>query len=408
MKIVGALARAARNLGSLVVYAIGWAVPRRPDLWVFGAWFGGRFSDNCRFVFEHVRGSSPELRAVWLARDDAVVEQVRRAGGEAYRADSLRGLWLTCRAALAVVSSGPDDVNRLGLSRTKCLQLWHGTPLKKIKYDDTIGENERVSRPRALLKAAWRRVFPFEEERYAALIAPSDSIRARMASAFRMPTERVHVTGWPRADVILGAPARIDALDEARRAHPGVRFVLYAPTFRRGTTADDLFRGLDPEQLDAMLAAANAVLLVRLHYVQRASVAATTPLARAKRVLWLGDAEVADINMLLPHVDVLVTDYSSVYFDYLLLDRPIVFTPFDLDSYLRAERGMYDDYARVTPGPKCGSWRQAIEEVGRALAGDDRFGSQRAEVNRRYNSFRDRENSARVAELARRVARGAA
>lgn len=90
-----------------------------------------------------------------------------------------------------------------------------------------------------------------------------------------------------------------------------------------------------------------------------------------------------DIQELLMDTDILVTDYSSTYIDYLLLDRPVVFYNFDYHDYLEHDRGMYCDYEKAAPGYKAETFEALMEEFERLVQGDDHF----KEVRRQARDF---------------------
>lgn len=103
----------------------------------------------------------------------------------------------------------------------------------------------------------------------------------------------------------------------------------------------------------------------------------------------------ADIQELLMDTDLLVTDYSSAYIDYLLLNRPVVFYNFDFEDYLLNDREMYYEYDCVTPGYKAENFDQLLEEFERLADGEDRFVKEREEVR---NLFYCKEGQRAVGE----------
>lgn len=408
------LLRAARNASFLPLYWLGRLIPRRADLWAFGAWHGRRYADNSRYAFEFVSRHIPDVRAVWITREPAIVAQVRAAGGHAYLAYSPAGVWVCLRASLVVLTAALRDVNQVAAHGATVLQLWHGIPLKKIGWDDRITAHPQESRGRALLKTLWRALFPFIREPCHTIISPSHFISPRFVSSFALPEERVVVTGYPRADAILAAePEDVPALDRARERTGATHVLAYIPTHRgEGRGLDfDLFDGLDPDALQHRLQAANALLCVKMHFYHEDNPpAALLELTRAidSRVVWFKGEDRVDVNQLLPHVDTLITDYSSVFFDYMLLDRPMIFAPFDLSDYESTERQLYEDYDTATPGPKCTSWDAVLDEMDRLFAGQDPWAAIRQQKRKQYHRYLDTGNSARVAQLARRLTMRAA
>ena len=102
-----------------------------------------------------------------------------------------------------------------------------------------------------------------------------------------------------------------------------------------------------------------------------------------------------DIYPFLSNFDILLTDYSSIYFDFLILNRSIIFTPFDFQEYSKLN-GFYYDYDSVTPGPKAKDWDDVINHIQDILHGIDKYKEKRSMINRNFNKYQDGENSERV------------
>lgn len=387
------------TLSTVILYYLSLLVPRRRDLWIFGSWFGYRYSDNSRYLFEYVQEYLPAIRALWLSRDPEIVDFVRRQGREAYLVDSWRAYWLSCRAGLVIVSINNKDVGYWGISRAKKINLWHGSPLKKIiEYEEQI-----ISIPSYRIdKRLWHFFFnPIFEKKYDLIIATSPVFSRRMASCFRVDPSRVHVTGYPRNDILLHAHQAPNSEIEALRQKISFeKVLLYAPTWRIHPEDNAyLFETLNADDLISCLNKHNAVMLVKMHYLAHQLELADKFNVQSSRLHWLPEDKFADFTALLGQVDILITDYSGAYFDFLLLNRPIVFAPFDLDKY-SAEQGLYEDYAATTPGPKCANWEEVVANLDRILGGIDDYEDARLEACKKYNTFHDSLSSSRVADMA--------
>lgn len=348
---------------------------RNPDLWVFGAREGEAFADNAKYLFLHVASERPDVRPVWVTRNDDVVAALRARGFEAHRADSLRGLRLQLRAGVAVLTHDLDDVDPRAVGGATTVMLWHGIPLKTVAWDAELADAPLPTR------LATRYILG----QYDRVTLPGRGTLDALASGLRLGADRFLVTGYPRTDALVGEIPNADVgADDAvreriRRLADDGRVVVYLPTFR-DAPADRASSRLTPDRLDrldSLLASHDARLVVKLHPKERFDV----DLARYSRIVALPSD--VDVYPLLSAVDVLLTDYSSVFLDYLLLDRPVVFYPYDLDRY-RDERGLYYDYESVTPGARAETFEELLAALERTLEGPDEFGSARATVRDRF------------------------
>jgi len=394
---------------SLPLYVIGCCVPRNRNIWVFGAWFGKRYADNSRHVYEYVRENEKNIRAIWLSRSVKVVDAVRNSGGEAYLASSLPGFWFSCRAAVVISSNGKMDVNRPAISRAVKIQLWHGIPLKKIGRGD-LSVPARAPGWRGTLSSFFyhavislkKTVFPFLLENWDRITSTSSLISERMACAYGVPLSQVVITGYPRNDIMLDERKhRTVDFEKILGGRKFGKIILYAPTFRAeyGDNAG-LFNGFSMEELEPRLKRHNALFMIKMHPVFNAE-QLTIKNVLAPYVHWVQEKDAAELNELLPHVDLLITDYSGAYLDYLLLNRPIIFAPFDLERYLRTDRELYEDYDKATPGVKCANWSEVFENIDKILSGEDLYEAERLRALEKYHLYRDSGSSKRVCELAR-------
>jgi len=195
-------------------------------------------------------------------------------------------------------------------------------------------------------------------------------VRGRLESAFSLPDARVPVTGEPRVDVLsAGDPrARRDrarALIEAAVGPlDGSRAVLYAPTWRDGAQDPAVPGDTDWARIVEMLRARDAVLLIRSHPLGSGRYAPGEPTDRVRSI---GSDLVPDITPLLPGLDALVTDYSSLAFDASLVPLPVVFFAPDLEEYV-ARRGMYGRYVDVAGSGWATDWTQTVGQLDAVLA----------------------------------------
>jgi len=193
-------------------------------------------------------------------------------------------------------------------------------------------------------------------------------------------------TGYPRNDALLDESLRhhplmsvgmdeqaVRAVREARSR--GRRVVLYTPTFRKHFVDPFSNGSLDLTTLNTFAELHEVLILVKLHPWMRQPV----DLEKAGHNIVFASPD-SDIYPLMPDVDVLVTDYSSIYFDFLLLDRPILFYCQDLNDYINDDRGFIFDYNAMTPGPKVVTQAAMESALAGILQGEDAWREERGRV----------------------------
>jgi CDP-glycerol glycerophosphotransferase (TagB/SpsB family) len=124
-------------LVKLFIFGCAYLMPKKKNIWVFGAWFGHRYNDNPKAFFEYINKNHKHIEAVWITKDQAIVDALTREGYLAYLESSYSGMLVQLRAEFAFVcQSLHDDLYSACISKkTKVVNLWHGLPLKKIMYD---------------------------------------------------------------------------------------------------------------------------------------------------------------------------------------------------------------------------------------------------------------------------------
>ena len=370
-------------------------IPRSRGDWVFGCSVG--VSDGALALWRESERSG----RVWLVADDRQAQDAAALGIPTVRRDSWRGFWATARARVVVVTHGFGDVNRYAVGGAFVVQLWHGIPFKRIGLDAPVttdaGRWRRVPGVSRLLAALYRRT----QRQISLLPAASHLVRGRLETAFGFDDGVVRALGEPRVDVLsAGAAAdrRIAALSALAEAVGDLgtsRVVLYAPTWRDGAPDPAVPTAADWTRLIDVLDATDAVLLVRSHPLGAGDY---TPPVATDRVRQLGSGAVADVTPLLPAVDVLVTDYSSLAYDIGLVPAATLFLAPDTATYA-VSRGFYGDPIDVLGDDPARDWATAADQL-RTLLSDPREAARRrgraAALSERVHAWRDGHNARRV------------
>ena len=349
---------AARPL-QFVGYALAGLVPRRRGLWVFGSWGGYRFADNAAAFYRYCRGlDRQDLQPVWISRDRKIVEMVRREGGEAHWIWSCRGALACLRAEVYLFDNFVKDIN-FWLSRGALLvNLWSGVPLKAFErdIDQPNSRYYRLFHGPAWQRLAYGTMMPWHAKRPDLLIATSTTTADITRRAFDVNEDAVVVTGFPRNDALLEA-ARGDTrtcppqlIDDVEAGRPTF---LYLPTYRDSA---EPYIDIDWGRLHDLLESVDGRFYLKFHPDDRSSFEHPSD----RIVQLFQDTDVYD---LLPHTSVLVSDYSSIIFDFMVLGRPIIHYMPDLERFVAGSRRLVFEPTEVAVGPICLDGAQLLVAV---------------------------------------------
>lgn len=384
-----------------VLYFLSGLVPRRPSQWAFGCWSGHRFGDNAGAVFRYLNDHPEEdLSVAWITNEAAIRDQLRADGLCAYLAWSPRGIRWTLRSGVFVYDSLPKDIN-FWLSRgARLVLLRHGIGIKKTEraIDATDHRLYQLFHGTAVQRAFWRVVLPWHLPVPDLLMACSPTHATQGHWFYGTEPEKIRITGFARHDQLLAAPPQDRAsIPTVGPPIPSDRPVfVYLPTFREGVAR----QSFDWDVLGAAAEAADVTIAVKLHYVDADRGVLGIDELKSSSHLRMIDPFM-DPSDAYPHADGMISDFSSAPFDFMLLERPIVYYIPDLETFVDDRPLMYD-LADVALGPLC----RTREELTAALvaARDSGIGEHRArydELRQRFHSYPPGGASARVVDAIR-------
>ncbi|HQR80154.1 MAG TPA: CDP-glycerol glycerophosphotransferase family protein, partial [Actinomycetota bacterium] len=356
---------------------------------LFENWKGKQYSDNLRAIDEELSRRRDRRRRVWVVRDHGVripkgVDTVLRFSPEYY------DLLARARWVLANDTIDPSYVKREGQTY---LQTWHGTPLKKVGQDI-----EKVN----FARKGYLTTFAEEAAKWDFLVSPNAYSSQIMARSFGVPASRILETGYPRNDIFYRPERDLRAAAARQRLGlaPGQKVILYAPTWRddrydeRGRYIFEL--KLNVEMLREQLGE-DHVLLLRGHHLlaTRAGIPAEGGFVRNVSAY----PDIADLYLI---ADVLITDYSSVMFDFVNTGRPMVFYTWDLDDYRDRVRGLYFDLTEDPPGPICRTSGEVVSALAELPGVEQQYEAAYARFRQRFCAWEDGYAAARVIDAALR------
>ncbi|AZQ35466.1 CDP-glycerol:glycerophosphate glycerophosphotransferase [Streptomyces cyaneochromogenes] len=307
-------------------------MPVQKRLVVFESHLGRQYSDSPRAIYEEMRRQGLDFEAVWSYTGSpkgfpADATPVRRWSLPYLRALARAEYWIDNQSYPLKLTKRPG---------TTYIQTWHGSALKRMGFDEPgwklKSRPEQAEQQRSL-------------DRFDHFLVRSEHDVRTLARAFRLREKALLRVGYPRNDELVRA--RESAERPPLAAELGIpadkKVLLYAPTFRQhGGRRFEL--PFDVERF-AEEFGDRYVLLVRAHYLNHV----VLPPSVRGRVIDVSDHH--DVTPLLALADALITDYSSVMFDYALLDRPMLFFPYDYEEYVHTGRGTYFDLLERAPGP---------------------------------------------------------
>jgi len=349
-------------------------IPKRKDIWVFGGWFGKAFSDNPKYMYQYlVANHSIDITSIWIGKDSELVRQLKEQGVNAHYHNSLAGIYYQLIAKVVFVShSISSDLNPWYVSfNTKRIQLWHGIPLKKIGFDDHVFTSKD-----ALIQRFPKLFSLLTNDRYDLITSAGEACTKLFSSAFNLPLNKIVPTGFPRNDVFFATQDQYKAKT--------VYKVIYMPTFRGDIDSEfdlfDLF-GFDAVEIDKVFDVEGIELTIRTHPANKPTNSIISKINNSKNIKL---STVSDVYEEITSYDCLITDYSSIMFDFSLSKKDILFAPFDLEKYLKDDRKLYFSYSDILGGIYFNNWPELITGIIESKNSSSKF-----KPNAFINSFHD-------------------
>lgn len=322
-------------------------IPKNDSMILYISFHGRGYSDNPKALHEYMIKNSDyaKYKHVWAIKG-VQKKSIKIEGATVIRYGGIRYLFALVRSKYWISNCKlPEYVYKH--KNQVYLQTWHGTPLKRLAYDIEVGKDATFYRSEMSYKAMTN-TYKTDVEKYDYMISPSQFTTEVFQSAFRINVERLIETGYPRNDCLsLTNVKDVEQLKKEYGIADHKKIILYAPTWRdnsysnRGYTFNlevhfDLWQEILGDEY---------VVLFKPHYL----IINNFNLDNYKDFVYYIDPNI-DISSLYTISDVLVTDYSSVFFDYSILNRPTYFYMYDLDCYQSELRGFYIDIYKDLPG----------------------------------------------------------
>lgn len=341
-----------------------------------------RFSD---FTFVWALRASKKKHPPELLKNNRTII-VQYKSGNYYKYLSMSKYWITNWRLPTFITKKKEQV---------LIQTWHGTPLKKIGLDSTIESNPLSSQKRS------HKIYLKDSRNYDYLVSPSAFCTKVFTTAFgldKLHKENILIeTGYPRNDYLLNyKESDVIAVKESLNLPPDKKIILYAPTWRDNEHTLGVGNTFDIDKhfrqfMDTI--SDDYIIIVRLHYL----IASKVDLSEYEGKVF-NFSRLDDINQLYIISDILITDYSSVFFDYANLNKPILFYMYDLEEYQTQIRDFYIDLDEL-PGPILQTQDALLEAVYHIDEVSPAFSERYQIFCDKYNRLDDGQASRRVLDI---------
>jgi len=352
------------------------------NLLVFGSTNGQAFAGNPKVIFQYLTEHS-NYNCVWITGSEKIYRDLIKQNYKVILNKNLIETIKILRAAKYIfISHGFGDIFYIDFSPdSKLIHLAHGISFKKGGHD-----LETTFMPFVEKMMNYRLV-----DHMNLLIDSSEETKHHKMTRFNLPTDRIAVTGYPRNDILVNHTKELDNhIKKKLGIEKDHEILLYAPTFRDYKYKPPLTETF-LKKLDDFLVAENKYLLYKPHPFTE-----NVDLNKYKKIISI--ERNVDILDLLIIADILITDYSSVFYDYLLTMRPIIFFAEDLERYTEV-RDFYYDYESFIPGPLVRSGDELIELLKNFDQWESNFKAKRKLMRDKFNKYHDGRSTERIIEL---------
>ena len=390
-----------RLIGSLLLILLSFVIRRRKEYVAIGSWGGENYIDNGRYLAEYICKNRKDLKVFWVGTEHTRKEvEEKLAPFRFLKKDSISANLALLKCQYMFFSQMHNyDISSYNVYRNATLcYLHHGMPLKKLGEDGLNQMPEKESKIKILLK---RIIGNSRQYDYFVTSTHKQDISFLTALRFRGCTEDKEIhSGTPRNDMYFNV--KQERIEQEKNKYSSMvpfekdqKVIMYLPTYRR-TTKNFSFLQMpedDKRKLDRVLKKHNAVILEKLHL---ASSDEAVPQSDSVKHI----PSHFNVQELMLFADVLISDYSGAFLDYLFLDRPIIHYVYDYDFYKNTDSGLYYEIDEFMSGHVCKDPDSLLAALDEVLSGEDPYQNRRQAVR---NSFMEYEKGNASETIVKKV-----
>ncbi|OGH95890.1 MAG: hypothetical protein A2039_03185 [Candidatus Melainabacteria bacterium GWA2_34_9] len=357
-------------------------IPKKKNSVLFLGKDSKYFMDNTKYLYNYLtRLKEQGIEYSFLTENKRTFELLKEKNLPVCFYPDFKTAYKLLRTSIVITADNPNNKHIFKhqlLSRAKKIQLWHGVGFKTIEFTlPEIIENMKSKKHR--LNYFLKRRFP----KYDLLNSTSEFYTENVFKPAFLP-KKVFEGGYPRNDVMFREPDELDLLETdiencnkiIEYKNQGYKAILYAPTFRDSRNDPIADRIINLEEISQYGDKNKIVFILKFHPIPNVNY---SEFSKLKNIIIYNN--IKDIYPVLQNIDLMVTDYSSIYMDYLLTNRPVLFFPYDYEKYISSDRAIQFDYNWITPGPKCYNQGELLQEIENLLINNiDNYKEKRDEI----------------------------
>ncbi|WP_299009801.1 CDP-glycerol glycerophosphotransferase family protein [uncultured Shewanella sp.] len=346
------------------IYQLSRLAPRDGGKAVLGS-YKNRLSDNAKYLYLHWQ-QTHFIRSIWISGDKLLINKLNQQGMEAYYRWSLLGIYHALTAKYYFYNSYIGDVNQYFANGAVKINLWHGTPIKRIEFDIINGPLSHVFNPKENTSSPLQSLLHHQQYTQPdVMLSPSQLTDTIFSSAFRLPPQALLRSGYPRTDFHARYPKQKQSKQTIfhmmkTRLSPHSKLILYTPSWRDNLSDTNPYQdAFNWQALSEYLVHTQSLFLLRLH-PNEAHLASEYD--HHPHIIDISQWE--DVYPMLQEIDLLITDYSSLFIDVFQYQVPIIFYRFDKANYQEQCRDNYDYVEKISKvGPEYQTFETLFEAI---------------------------------------------
>lgn len=355
------------KLVGYLVYGLSCIVPRNKEKWLLGDVMG--FSGNTKYYLPELLEKNKEFgyNIIWITHDRDLIPSISPMGVKVHYWLTLKAIYHCLTAGVYLVTDCTKDINPYLSGKAYYVTLWHGVGLKGVgrlsKIYQSVPEQKRDNFYHRVLFFYW-----IYRKPDLCLTTSDFQMRNFFMPMFDLSEEHFLLGMYPRNKFFFQSSDKIKHFIEnyypkeqlifMNTLHTYEKKYIYMPTWRDDGRNFVEYSGIDFVVLNELLVRKNSLLILKFHSKTDLDIRA---LNKCSNIILL-DKKI-DVYPILPFTDCLITDYSSIYSDYLLLDKEIIIFDFDKDEYMSKDRDLLFDFDEYTPAVRAHNFKELLNLI---------------------------------------------